>query len=291
MFNITEKRKIFYIIPVVIIIIGIIMGFVNQGFNLDTDFMGGTSITVDMGKNFDDAKLNDFVESTVGVDVTVQKSGSTNAVIKTVALSQEQKTTLLSALEKEYKIDVETISFETVSGTIGAETQQKALIAIVVAVVLMLIYIALRFEVLSGIAAVLALIHDVVMMLAVYVIFKIPVNSSFVAAILTILGYSINATIVVFDRIRENAKLTRKESFQNIVNTSIWQSMGRSINTTITTLITIVLLYFMGVDAIKEFAFPIIVGVIAGFYSSVFLSGNFWVMLKKLAHHKNVTAE
>jgi preprotein translocase SecF subunit len=267
------------------------MGFVNQGFNLDTDFMGGTSITVDMGKDFDDAQLNDFVEKTVDVDATVQKSGSTNAVIKTTALSQEQKKTLLTALTDEYQIDTETLSFETVSATIGAETSQKAVIAIVIAVLLMLIYIAIRFEVLSGVAAVMALIHDVLIMLAIYVIFSIPVNSSFVAAILTILGYSINATIVVFDRIRENQKLMRKEPFQNIVNTSVWQSMGRSINTTITTLITIVLLYFMGVDAIKEFALPIIVGVISGFYSSVFLSGNFWIMLKKARKDKNVIAE
>ena len=155
----------------------------------------------------------------------------------------------------------------------------------------MLIYIAIRFEVLSGVAAVMALIHDVLIMLSVYVIFKIPVNSSFVAAILTILGYSINATIVVFDRVRENQRLMRKEPFQNVVNTSIWQSMGRSINTTITTLVTIVLLYFMGVDAIKEFALPIIVGVLSGFYSSVFLSGNFWIMLKKARKDKNVIAE
>lgn len=291
MFNITKKTKIFYIIPAVIIVIGIIMGFVNQGFNLDTDFMGGTSITVDMGKEFDDSELNDFIENTVDVDVTVQKSGTTNAVIKTVALSQEQKGALLDALTEKYKIDTETLSFEMVSGTIGAETSQKAIIAIIVAVLLMLIYIAVRFEVLSGVAAVMALIHDVLVMLAVYVIFKIPVNSSFVAAILTILGYSINATIVVFDRVRENQRIMRKEPFQSIVNTSIWQSMGRSINTTVTTLVTIVLLYFMGVDAIKEFALPIIVGVLAGFYSSVFLSGNFWILLKKLRKDKNVVAE
>ncbi len=291
MFNITKKTKVFYIIPVVIIIIGIIMGFVNHGFNLDTDFKGGTSITVDMGKDFDDSALNDFVEKTVGIDATVQKSGATNAVIKTVALTQEQKGTLLDALKEEYQIDTETLSFEMVSGTIGAETSQKAVIAIVIAVVLMLVYIAIRFEVLSGVAAVMALIHDVLIMLAVYVIFKIPVNSSFVAAILTILGYSINATIVVFDRVRENQKLMRKEPFQNVVNASIWQSMGRSINTSITTLVTIVLLYFMGVDAIKEFALPIIVGVLSGFYSSVFLSGNFWIMLKKLRKDKNVIAE
>lgn len=288
MFNVTKNNKIFYIIPVVIIIIGIIMGFVNGGFNLDTEFIGGTSLTIDMGKDFSDSELNNFAEKALGKDVTVQKTEGNKAVIRTVEITNDEKATLLSALATEYGIEAEAENFESVSATIGAETQQKAIIAVIIAVVLMLIYISIRFEFLSGVAAVMALIHDVLIMLAVYLIFKIPVNSSFVAALLTILGYSINATIVMFDRVRENTRLTRKEAFQSIVNKSVWQTMGRSINTTITTLVTIVLLYFMGVDAIKEFALPIIVGVLAGFYSSVFLSGNFWIMLKKIAKHKNV---
>lgn len=288
MFNVTKNNKIFYIIPVVIIIIGIIMGFVNGGFNLDTEFIGGTSLTIDMGKEFSDAELNNFAEKALGKDVTVQKTEGNKAVIRTVEITNDEKAALLSALATEYGIEAQAENFESVSATIGAETQQKAIIAVIIAVVLMLIYISIRFEFLSGVAAVMALIHDVLIMLSVYLIFKIPVNSSFVAALLTILGYSINATIVMFDRVRENTRLTRKEAFQSIVNKSVWQTMGRSINTTVTTLITIVLLYFMGVDAIKEFALPIIVGVLAGFYSSVFLSGNFWIMLKKLAKHKNV---
>ena len=288
MFNVTKNNKIFYIIPVVIIIIGIIMGFVNGGFNLDTEFIGGTSLTIDMGKDFSDAELNNFAEKTLGKDVTVQKTEGNKAVIRTVEITNDEKAALLSALATEYGIEAQAENFESVSATIGAETQQKAIIAVIIAVVLMLIYISIRFEFLSGVAAVMALIHDVLIMLAVYLIFKIPVNSSFVATLLTILGYSINATIVMFDRVRENTRLTRKEAFQSIVNKSVWQTMGRSINTTITTLVTIVLLYFMGVDAIKEFALPIIIGVVAGFYSSVFLSGNFWIMLKKLAKHKNV---
>lgn len=291
MFNVTKNNKIFYIIPVVIIIIGIIMGFVNGGFNLDTEFIGGTSLTIDMGKEFSDAELNNFAEKALGKDVTVQKTEGNKAVIRTVEITNEEKAALLNALATEYGIEAQAENFEAVSATIGAETTQKAIIAVIIAVILMLIYISVRFEFLSGVAAVMALVHDVLIMLSVYLIFKIPVNSSFVAALLTILGYSINATIVMFDRVRENMRLTRKESFQSIVNKSVWQTMGRSINTSITTLITIVLLYFMGVDAIKEFALPIIVGVVSGFYSSVFLSGNFWIMLKKAAKHKNVVEQ
>ena len=134
----------------------------------------------------------------------------------------------------------------------------------------------------------MALIHDVLIMLTVYVIFRFPVNTSFIAAILTIVGYSINATIVLFDRVRENTRITKKAIFSEVMNKSIWQTMMRSLLTSLTTLVTVLFLYFMGVESIKEFAFPIIVGVICGCYSSVFLSGNFWIALKKLAKHKNV---
>ena len=162
----------------------------------------------------------------------------------------------------------------------GKDLWASAATSVLVAVVLMLIYITIRFELLTGISAVLALCHDMIVMLSVYLVFQIPVNTSFIAALLTILGYSINATIVVFDRVRENSKFLKKETFANIVNKSIWQTMARSINTSVTTLIVLVTLYILGVPSIKEFAFPLIVGVICGCYSSVFIAGQFWVLLK-----------
>lgn len=140
----------------------------------------------------------------------------------------------------------------------------------------MLVYISFRFDFKSGLAAIVALIHDVLVMLSAYVIFQIPVNMNFIAAVLTILGYSINATIVVFDRIRENRKLMRKNSFGDVVNFSVWQSMTRSVNTTLTTLFTVLMVAILGVASIRNFAIPICVGVIAGLYSSVCLSGPVW---------------
>ena len=162
----------------------------------------------------------------------------------------------------------------------GREMWWSAAKAIILAVILMLAYIWFRFELYSGISAVLALCHDVLVIVAVYAIFQFPVNSTFIAAVLTILGYSINATIVVFDRIRENTKLNRKDSFANIVNLSIWQTLGRSINTSVTTILTLLCLYILGVTSIKQFALPLIIGVVSGTFSSVFMAGQFWVLLK-----------
>lgn len=292
MFNIVKNRKIFYIISAVIILVGIVMMFV-RGFTTDTEFMGGVECTVRLNKTVDNkvqSQIADIVEKTLGEKPTVQKSDNTSAIIKlTKELDIDKSAEFKSALISELGITAEDITnFEVVSPSIGKEMQRTAFIAAIVAVLLMLVYIAFRFEFLSGIAAVMALIHDVLIMLTIYVVFKVPVNTSFIAAILTIIGYSINATIVLFDRVRENVRITKKTPFADIVNTSVWQTMNRSILTSLTTIVTVVLLYFMGVDSIKEFAFPIIVGVIAGCYSSVFLSGNFWVMLKKLAKHKNV---
>ena len=291
MFDIVKNRKVFYIISAVIILVGIVMMFV-QGFTTDTEFMGGVECTVKVNKNVDNKVQSDIasiVEKTVGEKPAIQKSDNTSAVIKlTKELNIDDAKKLKDALVSKLGIKAEDITnFEVVSPAIGKEMQRTAFLAAIVAVLLMLVYIAFRFEFLSGIAAVMALIHDVLIMLTVYVVFKVPVNTSFIAAILTIIGYSINATIVLFDRVRENVRLTKKTPFATIVNTSVWQTMNRSLLTSLTTIVTVVLLYFMGVDSIKEFAFPIIVGVIAGCYSSVFLSGNFWVALKKLAKHKN----
>ena len=162
----------------------------------------------------------------------------------------------------------------------GKDLWSNAAMSIIIAVILMLIYITFRFELLTGLSALLALLHDMMVMLAVYAVFNLTINTSFIAAILTILGYSINATIVVFDRIRENTRFIRKESFVDVANKSIWQTMARSINTSVTTLITLVVLYILGVASIKEFAFPLIVGVVCGCYSSVFLASQFWVLFK-----------
>ncbi len=296
MFNIVKNRFVYYSISAVIILIGIVMAFVN-GFNQDVEFLGGTEISVAFGKDFDANAVSDVVNEAIGKDITsvkVQKVGDnkTDASIKTLELSNEQRDAATKAVIEKFGLTEESIlSVDSISATVGSELKRNALIGAIIAVILMLIYISIRFEILSGCAAVCALIHDVLIMLTVYTVFQIPVDTSLIAAILTILGYSINATIVLFDRVRENSRLHRKEAFETIVNKSVKETLGRSLNTTITTLVVLIVLWIMGVDSIKNFTIPIVVGVVAGFYSSVFLSGNFWLFFKKLRKDKNVVAE
>ena len=168
------------------------------------------------------------------------------------------------------------IKSEFVSASVGSDLKRSAVLASAIAVALILVYITIRFQFFSGLAAVIALVHDLLIMLSVYIIFRIPFNMNFIAAALTILGYSINATIVVFDRVRENIRLEPEKKFGQIVDTSIHQTLSRSVNTTLTTLFAIVLLVVFGVDSIRNFALPVCVGVICGCYSSVCISGPMW---------------
>lgn len=281
MFNIIEKRNIFFIISAVIIIAGIVSFFV-QGFNTDIDFEGGTEITVDFKGKYDENAIRKTVSSVKGVEVSsVQKAsanGLNGAIIMVNYINDTQTKDLKAALTNEYK-DA-TISVSSISPKVGQELWQSAVTSIVVVAILMLLYITFRFEVLSGVSAVIALLHDMLVMMSFYTIFRIPVNSAFIAAILTILGYSINATIVIFDRVRENTRFLKKESFSDIMNKSIWQTSARSVNSSLTTLFTLVSLYIIGVPSIKDLALPLIIGVICGTYSSVFLAGQFWVLFK-----------
>lgn len=290
MFNIVKNRFVLYSVSAVIILIGVVMAFVNGGFNLDVEFAGGTEIYAELGKEFDSNAMQKAVDAVTEKNAKVQTVDGTNASIKLAEVSDEEITAIREVLVKDFKVDEKAISENTISETVGNELKKNALVGALIAVVLMLIYIWIRFELLSGFAAVCALIHDVLIMLSAYAIFQIPVDTSMIAAVLTILGYSINATIVLFDRVREASRLQHKEAFETIVQKSVKDTLGRSINTTITTLIVLVVLWILGVDSIRTFTLPIIVGVLAGFYSSVFLSGNFWIFFKKLRKDKNVVA-
>ena len=283
MFNIIAKRKIFFIIPAIIILAGVVCFIINGGFNMGIDFTGGSQINVNLGAEFDENAIREAVKKVDGVVVSsVTKAGDVGengAIITTAELTNEQKVAVQNAIIE--AIPGSTInSADNVSASMGKDLWSNAAMSIIIAVILMLIYITFRFELLTGLSAILALVHDMLIMLSVYAILQLPINTSFIAAILTILGYSINATIVVIDRIRENTRFIRKESFVDIANKSIWQTMARSINTTITTLITLVALYILGVASIKEFALPLIIGVVCGCYSSIFLSSQFWVLFK-----------
>lgn len=293
MFSPTAKRKIFFTISAVLVALSIILLFV-RGLNFGIDFTGGNSIEIDMKKeikNFSEVEetVEDIVKSQTKADnVIIQKTGSSGISIKTTEISNEESDAVVNEIKKKFSLsDENIISNEKVSAAVSGRLIADSLKAIFIAIILMLIYITIRFDLQSGASAVLALTHDVLIMLGFYALFGLTVNTSFIAAILTILGYSINATIVVFDRVRENNRTMRKASFDAIADDAIKSSYFRAINSSLTTLFTIGVLYVMGVASIREFALPIIVGIVAGTYSSLFIAGPFWSWWKNLSAKKN----
>ncbi|MFR7992301.1 MAG: protein translocase subunit SecF, partial [Lachnospiraceae bacterium] len=204
-------------------------------------------------------------------------------VIKTRELSLEERSAMNSALEDNFDVDTEEITAESISSTVSNEMKWNAIVSVIIAGICMLIYIWFRFsDVRFAASAVLALLHDVLIVLAFYAVFRVSVGSTFIACILTIVGYSINATIVIFDRIRENLKNEgSKADLKELVNRSITQTLTRSIYTSLTTFIMIVVLFILGVSSIREFAAPLMVGIVAGAYSSVCLTGAIWFILRK----------
>ena len=286
----TAYRKIFFSISAILIVIGIVFLFIN-GLNLGIDFKGGTTYQfklTDTKYSSDVEKdIRDIVKKTTGSkDCIVQEIEGNEVSIRTDKLDNEQSEALKDALIEKYKFDAKSLRFETVSGTVSNRLLLDSLKAIGLAVILMLIYIWFRFDLKSGASAVLALVHDVLIMLGFYAVFGFTVNTSFIAAILTIVGYSINATIIVFDRVRENNRTMRRATPDEIADNAINASYLRAINSSLTTLFTIGVLYVMGVDSIKEFALPIIVGIVAGTYSSLFIAGPFWAWWTKLSEKK-----
>jgi len=284
-FKIVEKFKYTILLPVVIILIAAIMLGVHGGFEQDVEFLGGMTMYVDMGSEVNLDELANFVESNTpeNINPVVQRSEGTQVSIKTNPIETEVREQLQAALLEKYGLTEEAIlQVDNISPTVGGELKRQALMASLIAAVLMLVYITIRFEMRTGIAAVVCLIHDIIIMIAVYAIFQIPINSNFIAAILTIIGYSINNTIVVFDRIRENYGKNKRASFAEVANMSIQQTLKRSFNTTITTLLPVLMLFIFGVTSIRQFTIPLMVGLLAGTYSSVLMAGPIWVALKNL---------
>lgn len=289
-FKIVGNKKKFFSLSILLIAIGFgIMGFnISQGkgaFNFDIDFTGGTALTVEMGKEFDNNKVSETITRVTGQSSPqIQKIlGTTQVSIKIQNVDSETRTALIKALTEDFSISNENIlNVQDISGTVSKEMQKTSILAVLVSCVFMLIYITIRFsDFRMGISSIAALLHDVLIMISFYAIFRIPVNTAFIAAILTVVGYSINATIVIFDRIRENRKLIADKEAEEIVDISVWQTMRRSVYTSLTTLFTIGALYVFGVQSVKEFALPIMMGIISGVYSSVFISGSLWEMLYK----------
>lgn len=290
-FDFLSKKAIFFVLSLVIIAGGFITMGINKNttgdiLNYSLDFKGGTatSITFNEDLSIEDIEKDvvPVVEEVAGGSVQTQKVQGTNEVIiKTRTLSVEERKEMEQALVDQFGVNEELITAETISSTISSEMRSDALLAVIVATVCMLIYIAIRFhDIRFGASSVIALIHDVLVVLAVYAVVKVSVGSTFIACMLTIVGYSINATIVIFDRIRENMAVARKKDLKEIVNISINQTLSRSIFTSLTTFIMVALLYVMGVTSIKEFALPLMAGIFCGTYSSICLAGALWYVLK-----------
>ena len=292
-FSFTGHFKIFAVISAVLVIVGLVglllLPFGVQLFNMDIDFLGGTTMQYEMHTQVTaqvTADVADIVKQVSGLEASsVTKAGDagTQVVIKMLEVDSETRNAIFDAVAETYDLAVtDQIKSDYVSASVGADLAGKAMMASVIAVALILVYIGIRFTFRSGLAAIIALVHDILVMLSAYIIFQIPFNMNFIAAALTIFGYSINATIVVFDRIRENDKneQSRRVSFAQIVDRSIWQTMSRSVNTTITTLVVMVMLLILGVSSIRNFAAPICIGVLCGCYSSVCVSGPMWNLLR-----------
>jgi preprotein translocase SecF subunit len=263
--------------------------------NFGIDFAGGTVLQVDLKKTVSAEEINDVrnITAKYANDAVVSTLDATGISIRSSVLANDQSgkaEDMRNEISTKYNIDKASWSTETVGPSIGMELRQNAILALIIAAAAMLIYIAFRFEIRFGVAAVLALVHDLLITLSVYTILQIPVNSSFIAAVLTIVGYSINDTIVIFDRIRENMKLMKKVDYTELADVSITQTMARSINTILTTLFTITAVYFIGVSAVKELALPLIIGIISGCYSSIFIASPIWVLWKNADKRKKGAA-
>ena len=286
MFSPTSKRKIFFSISAILVVLSIVLLFV-KGLNFGIDFTGGTTLQFDLDKtkySVDvENEIRDIVKKHANTnDITIQKTGESGVSVKTIEMTNEQSDKVIEDVKKAYKLEQKhVLANEKVSGTVSGRLIGDSVKAILLAIILMLIYITIRFDFQSGTSAVLALAHDVIIMLGFYALFGFTVNTGFIAAVLTIVGYSINATIIVFDRVRENNRMMKKATPDEIADKAITSSYLRAINSSLTTLFTIGVLYVMGVDSIKEFALPIIVGIVAGTYSSLFIAGPFWAWWKK----------
>ena len=326
--KIVEKFKIFASISLAIILVGIVLMIV-PGMNVGLDFAGGAKLDINFGaylqthENIKDGlvkEVNDTIkdegfeigstrwsgESTMEIglkyvlnDKTIKANDAAQQeeFMDHVEALKEKIVTVVNAYDEGFNFTVGNIGATTVSGSTAQKVLSNAIWATVVAIIVMLIYIGFRFTLASGLAAIIALTHDVLIMLALTTIFRIQVNTTFIAAIITIVGYSINATIVIFDRIREVAKLESSKELTDveIANKSIGDTLGRTILTTITTLAVIVVLAIvcaiMGVSTMGEFALPIIFGLIAGTYSSVFISASSWVYLRRLGAKIKIRAK
>lgn len=293
--TIKNHPKICLMVSAAIMVIALVLSLCGLGINLGIDFAGGLAMQYNMGGTFAESDVSAVLKD-MGVGdftVTTQGANKDEVTVRIKSVGQDDVQAVQADFEQRLKATYPNLSqagdVNYVGPVAGATLLKNAFWSVVIASALMLVYIAFRFDFNSGVAAVFGLLHDVLMMLAFMVLLRnvVQMNSSFIAAMLTIVGYSINNTIVIFDRIRENARKMPTEDRVDVVNRSIKECLGRTINTTITTLITITALYILGVDAIKEFALPIIIGILSGVYSANMINGYIWAALE---NHKRKKA-
>lgn len=298
------KRKIFFAVSVAVILVGFVFMGVNAGtgkgaLNYSLEFKGGTSTNVTFDKAYtlkeiDETMIPDLEKVTDDPNIQVQTVANSNQVIfKTQTLDLEKREAFAKYMADEFGVEEKDITTENISSTVSSEMRVDAIIAVAIATVFMLLYIWLRFkDIRFATSAVVALIHDVLVVLAFYVIARISVGNTFIACMLTIVGYSINATIVIFDRIREEMKTKKRtEELDTLVNRCITRTLTRSIYTSLTTFVMVAVLFVMGVSSIKEFALPLMVGIICGAYSSVCITGALWYVMKMKIGKKSESAK
>ena len=292
-FDYVGKRKMFYGISLAIIAAGVVVMLMNKSagkgaLNYNLDFVGGTATSVTFNEAWTTESLDNEVVPKIrevsGVP-TVQTqtvSGGNEVIFKTVPLTASQRTAIADMLEADYGVTEENVTAETISATISDEMQRDAIIAVVVALILMLFYIRIRFKDFKfGASSIIALVHDALVVIAAYAVSRIGVGSTFIACVLTIIGYSINNTIVTFDRVRENmGGATRSGALAEVVNRSVSQTLTRSLFTSLTTFVMVLMLFVFGVKDIRDFALPLMAGVVAGTYSSIFIASPLWLDLK-----------
>ncbi len=291
--DVLSKRGVFFGVSLALIIGGfVVMGVQktngNDMLNFSLEFKGGTATTVEFNESMDLAEINEkvvpVIEKATGSAVQIQTVQESNEVIfKTNNLDVEKREAMNVVLAEEFGVTEEMITSETISSVISNEMKSDTIIAVIIAIICMLIYIRIRFsDIRFGFSSVAALLHDVLVVLAFYAVARVSVGNTFVACMLTIVGYSINATIVIFDRVRENmAVMTRRDELKDVINKSITQTMSRSIFTSLTTFVMVAALYILGVTSIRDFALPLMVGIVCGAYSSVCLAGALWFVLRQ----------
>jgi preprotein translocase subunit SecF len=278
MLKIMEKTKIWFSISLIIIVIG--MGFLCvRGLNFGIDFKGGSDIKLQLNENVNKEDVDTIVRK-YAPDASTNTLDNNQYEIKSADLDSDKLASIMTDLKGKYQLDDKAlISQDEIGSSIGKELTQNSIYALLAAFIVMLIYIAIRFEFKFGLAAIAATIHDILITLSVYSIFYIPVNTPFIAAMLTIVGYSMNDTIVIFDRIRENSKIMRRAKSIEVADVSLTETLARSIYTSSATVVTIIAMNFL-VPSVQAFTIPLLVGIVSGAYSSICIASPIWVYLK-----------